>query len=200
MISMNFKNASDVLGFVFTLLSLAVVLFILPRIDLTQDIPVSSIEPIPQIFNLDFCPDYPSCVTESKYSSPSCDEESGCLLLSELIYFEARGEGRLGMEAVAHVVMNRVDAKFFPNSIIEVIEDGCQFSYRCYTSFSVNDEEAFAESQEVALDVMYGRSKDPTGGADHYFNPKKVNKTPKFALVYEHTVTINDHMFYRRDH
>jgi N-acetylmuramoyl-L-alanine amidase len=51
--------------------------------------------------------------------------------LAEAIYFEARGTGKAGTEAVAHVVVNRARNPKFPNSVCGVVADRCQFSYRC---------------------------------------------------------------------
>jgi len=56
--------------------------------------------------------------------------------LSRTIYWEARGEGAAGMEAIANVVMNRLGHEGFPNTICEVVRQGheqgaCQFSWWC---------------------------------------------------------------------
>jgi N-acetylmuramoyl-L-alanine amidase len=51
--------------------------------------------------------------------------------LAEAVYFEARGTGQVGTEAVAHVVINRANSPKFPNSICGVVADRCQFAYRC---------------------------------------------------------------------
>jgi spore germination cell wall hydrolase CwlJ-like protein len=56
--------------------------------------------------------------------------------LSRTIYWEARGEGAAGMEAVANVVMNRLGQEGFPNKICQVVMQGreqgaCQFSWWC---------------------------------------------------------------------
>ncbi|MBE0618248.1 MAG: cell wall hydrolase, partial [Proteobacteria bacterium] len=54
--------------------------------------------------------------------------------LARSIYWEAKGEGDAGMEAVANVVMNRLGHKGFPNTICGVVKQGheqgaCQFSW-----------------------------------------------------------------------
>ena len=56
--------------------------------------------------------------------------------LSRSIYWEARGEGDAGMEAIANVVMNRIGHEGFPNTICGVVKQGheqgaCQFSWWC---------------------------------------------------------------------
>ena len=47
------------------------------------------------------------------------------------MYHEARGEGRLGMLAVGWVVLNRMADKAYPETVAEVIYQGCQFSWVC---------------------------------------------------------------------
>lgn len=51
--------------------------------------------------------------------------------LAEAVYFEARGTGDVGTQAVAHVVVNRARDPEFPSSVCGVVGEGCQFSYRC---------------------------------------------------------------------
>lgn len=57
--------------------------------------------------------------------------------LAEAIYFEARGEGSRGWQAVAEVIQNRVESRDYPNTICGVVgqgahrKNGCQFSFNC---------------------------------------------------------------------
>ena len=91
--------------------------------------------------------------------------------LTEAIYFEAGNKGETGRRAVAHVILNRMISKNFPNSICGVIRDGqddekCQFSYRCdldYTRYQYPDQRMRAKA--TATTVLMGDTKDPTGGA-----------------------------------
>ena len=55
-------------------------------------------------------------------------------LLARTIFGEARGEGRAGMEAVAWVVMNRVNSSRYPNTVAGVVFQEWQFS-----AFNTND-------------------------------------------------------------
>lgn len=68
------------------------------------------------------------------------EQEMGCLM--EAIYFEARSESFAGMIAVGQVILNRVRAKRYPNTICSVVHDGlywegnpvkyrCAFTYWC---------------------------------------------------------------------
>ena len=56
--------------------------------------------------------------------------------LSEALYYEARGEGRTGEQAVAEVVFHRLNARNYGHSICAVVYEGssrpgCQFSFTC---------------------------------------------------------------------
>ena len=57
--------------------------------------------------------------------------------LSEVIYFEARGEAVRGQIAVAQVVMNRVFSGKYPNTVCGVVYQNkhrhmaCQFTFAC---------------------------------------------------------------------
>ena len=44
--------------------------------------------------------------------------------MAQNIYFESRHESMLGKIAVAHVVMNRIESKDFPNTVCKVVKQG----------------------------------------------------------------------------
>lgn len=101
-------------------------------------------------------------------------DEINCLALN--IYFEARSEPLDGKLAVGHVVMNRAEAKGFPNKICDVVKQGgedrrhkCQFSWWCDGRSDLpRNPQAWKESQVLARLVYWGYSADPTGGALWY--------------------------------
>lgn len=62
--------------------------------------------------------------------------------LARTIYWEARGEETAGIEAIAHVVMNRLGHEGFPGTICEVVRQGseqgaCQFSAKIQSRTSL---------------------------------------------------------------
>jgi len=63
------------------------------------------------------------------------ERQQGCLAAA--LYFEARGENRLGQVAVGQVILNRVRAKAYPDTICKVVwqnahkRNACQFSFTC---------------------------------------------------------------------
>lgn len=54
-------------------------------------------------------------------------EARACLVKN--VYWEARGESRAGMKAVAQVTLNRVRAAQWPDSVCEVVRQPRQFSW-----------------------------------------------------------------------
>lgn len=95
------------------------------------------------------------------------------------IYHEARGEGREGMRAVGWVTINRTLSNRFPNTISAVVTQGgerrnrCQFSWWCDgRSDKPGDQKRWGAAQWIAEEILSGHSKDNTGVALFYYNPK----------------------------
>lgn len=128
-------------------------------------------------------------------------EELTCL--AQNIYFEARSEPLEGKLAVAHVVMNRVASKSFPNSVCGVVKDGtdevlhrCQFSWFCDGKPDlVEDGGAWEEATQLAGQVYWGRVDDPSGGA-LWYHADYVK--PVWRKAFAEGPTIGRHIFYTR--
>ena len=126
------------------------------------------------------------------------DDALTCLARS--IYWEARGEDAAGIEAIAHVVMNRLGHEGFPDTICEVVRQGreegaCQFSWWCDgRADDAQEDAAYSAAKEIARKVLNKQTPDRTGGA-LYFHRKDV--APKWSEEYLRTVEIGDHVFYR---
>jgi spore germination cell wall hydrolase CwlJ-like protein len=122
--------------------------------------------------------------------------------LTEAIYFEARGEPTEGQVAVAEVVLNRVDAENYPESVCDVVNQGtgrlhaCQFSYTCDgTPEIVSDPSAWALAGRIAERLMAGAPRRLTGEATHY-HADYVD--PYWAQVYPQTAQVGRHIFYKQ--
>lgn len=74
-------------------------------------------------------PPAPEDAPDDEVSRAADPEALACM--AEAIYYEARGTGPVGTEAVGHVVLNRAESPEFPNSVCGVVADRCQFAYRC---------------------------------------------------------------------
>ncbi len=87
-------------------------------------------------------------------------QEHKCL--SEVMYYEARGEGEEGETAVAEVVFHRMNNGNYGHSICAVVYEGvntgtCQFSFACDGSREANHEaEPWREAQALAARILAG--------------------------------------------
>jgi spore germination cell wall hydrolase CwlJ-like protein len=120
--------------------------------------------------------------------------------LSRTIYWEARGEGTAGMEAIANVVMNRLGHEGFPDKVCKVVKEGsekgdCQFSWWCdQRSDGAKDSKSYALAKEISRRALNRQLPDRTGGA-LYFHQRKV--TPSWSKKYIKTVRIGKFVFYK---
>ena len=91
---------------------------------------------------------------------------------------EANNQGPRGQEAVAHVLMNRAADRRFPSNLTAVAKQHKQFSawnsgvggnslVRKYNPGSLQ----YNRAAKAVDRVLSGQSKDPTGGATHYYSP-----------------------------
>ncbi|GAA0374189.1 spore cortex-lytic enzyme [Bacillus horti] len=88
-------------------------------------------------------------------------------MLAKVVYGEARGEPFEGKVAVAAVVLNRIAAGGFPDTVKEVI-----FQPRAFTA--VDDGQYYMTPDRDAYRAVYNAIQgwDPSGGALYYFNPQ----------------------------
>jgi spore germination cell wall hydrolase CwlJ-like protein len=120
--------------------------------------------------------------------------------LARTIYWEARGEAIVDMEAIASVVMNRLGHEGFPNTICNVVRQGreqgsCQFSWWCDgRSDQAKEDESYATAKEITRKALNLQLMDRTGGA-LYFHHRNV--TPAWAAEYTKTIEIGEFLFYK---
>jgi spore germination cell wall hydrolase CwlJ-like protein len=122
--------------------------------------------------------------------------------LSEALYYEARGEGRIGEQAVAEVVFHRMNAGNYGHSICAVVYEGsshrgCQFSFTCDGArHRPLEAAAWTQSEQLAAQILTGevRLRNATGGATNYH---AVSVSPYWAPALTRTAHIGNHIFYR---
>lgn len=121
--------------------------------------------------------------------------------LTQAVYYEARGEGRDGMRAVAQVVLNRVRHPAFPKSICGVVfqgagrRTGCQFSFTCDGSMRGRvNRAAWNRARQIAEAALSGSVYAGVGNATH-FHTTAVSPQWRGALV--RVSQVGDHLFYR---
>src|SRR5436190_4818513 len=82
--------------------------------------------------------------------------------LSEVMYYEARGEGASGQKAIAEVVFHRMNNGNYGHSICAVVYEGathpgCQFSFACNGEKRVaKDRDAWRNAEFLAARILTG--------------------------------------------
>jgi len=148
-------------------------------------------------------------VAEPVQAAPSAVElamvkfagEQRCL--AEAMYYEARGEGAEGEEAIAEVIFHRMHHRGFPGSICGVVYQGienapaCQFSFVCDGEMRRPKVAAdWARAKLLAAKILSGYMMlgNMTEGATSYH---AVDVEPDWSSSLERTVQIGNHIFYR---
>ena len=115
--------------------------------------------------------------------------------MADNLHHEAKVDGMRGMEAVASVVMNRVRDPRWPDNVCDVVYQRSQFSWTLKKSLRTMKMKHDWKTLAVATMALDGTLIDKTGGATHYH---AVYVTPRWGLVYEFTVQVEQHLFYRK--
>ena len=143
--------------------------------------------------------------TVSKTANPQSQHVD---ILARTIWGEARGEGLTGQEAVACVVLNRLqkaqrrrDGMWWGNTILQICRKPYQFS--CWNANDPNylkllkvdgNDKAFAVALRIARRAVAGILKDHTNGATHYHHKRIL---PNWAIGQIPVAEIGNHIFYR---
>jgi spore germination cell wall hydrolase CwlJ-like protein len=122
--------------------------------------------------------------------------------LAEVMYYEARGEGRDGQKAIAEVVFHRMNHGNYGHSICAVVYEGaghpgCQFSFTCNGALKkAKQPRAWYRAEALAARILTGEVplQNATGGATSFH---AVSVTPDWAGTLERTTQIGNHVFYR---
>jgi spore germination cell wall hydrolase CwlJ-like protein len=122
--------------------------------------------------------------------------------LSEVMYYEARGEGTEGQMAVAEVIFHRLRHGHYGRSICGVVYEGaassgCQFSFACNGALAQKKSPvAWHNTEILAARILAGEValSDTTGDATSFH---AVSVNPDWADDMERTVQIGNHVFYK---
>lgn len=121
--------------------------------------------------------------------------------LTQAAYYEARGEGREGMQAVVQVVLNRVRHPAFPKTVCGVVfqgsgrRTGCQFSFTCDGSMHApRQTAAWSRARDVAARALNGSVYGAVGTATH-FHTTAVSPVWRASMV--QVGQVGQHLFYR---
>ncbi len=146
-------------------------------------------------------------VQAAEIARPAADTAMTQLLaehkcLSEVLYYEARGEGAGGEKAIAEVVFHRMNHGDYGHSICAVVYEGsrhpgCQFSFACNGEMKkAKQPSAWREAETLAARIMTGQIplKNATGGATSFH---ATSVSPDWADTMDKTTQIGNHVFYR---
>tara|TARA_R110001592_G_scaffold16275_1_gene69367 strand:+ start:1134 stop:1604 length:471 start_codon:yes stop_codon:yes gene_type:complete len=144
----------------------------------------------------------PLCAAAVDDFPPVTVEERHCM--AEAMYFEARGEGWLGMVAVGAVIKNRVDDRRYPSTVCGVVHQGaerkdrlCAFSYYCDGLPERPGNQELWELAQLMADAVLssgGVSVNGVGEATHYH---AMYVTPWWAPALDRQGCIGNHVFYK---
>jgi N-acetylmuramoyl-L-alanine amidase len=127
--------------------------------------------------------------------------------LARTLYGEARGEGQIGMQAVANVVLNRVELSgqhphFGNGTIASACKAPWQFSCwnendpNLHTITNVGQSDlTFSGCLQIASDATNGLLVDNTGGATYYY--VKNSPEPAWAIDKTPCAIIGKHLFFK---
>jgi spore germination cell wall hydrolase CwlJ-like protein len=119
--------------------------------------------------------------------------------LTEVIYFEARGEAVRGQIAVAQVVMNRTFSGFYPNTVCGVVYQNkhrhlaCQFTFACDNNPDVvREPDMWDRAKKIAKAMLDGQIWLPEVGKSthyhaYYVRPSWVSEMTKMYRFGVHT-------------
>src|SRR5882672_4213196 len=119
--------------------------------------------------------------------------------LTEVIYFEARGEAVRGQIAVAQVVLNRAFSGFYPNTVCGVVYQNkhrhlaCQFTFACDNNADVvREPDMWDRAKKIAKAMLDGQLWLPeVDKSTHYHaywvRPSWVNEMKKMYKTGVHT-------------
>jgi len=116
--------------------------------------------------------------------------------LTEALYYEARGEGERGQEAVAEVVLDRVRSGRHPDSICGVVHEPHQFSFVDDGSMlRKRDPDAWEDASDLAARIIRGDVVTAMTRSAMFYH--KANIRPRWAKALVRTAQIGNHIFYQ---
>ena len=109
-------------------------------------------------------------------------------------YFESRGQGVKGMQAVTWVVLNRTKHPSYPSTPCAVIYSPKQFSWWNGKTPHIKEKDAYTQAERVVEGVLSGKLKDNTNSSTHFHSARI---KPKWSSRLSYTTTIGSHCFYK---
>ena len=132
-------------------------------------------------------------INDSSHAQKLSKSQIECLVLNA--YFESRGQGVKGMQAVTWVVLNRTKHPSYPSTPCAVIYAPFQFEWTRYGKTpQVKEKDAYTQAERVVEGVLSGKLKDNTNSSTHFHSTRI---KPVWASRLSYTTTIGSHCFYK---
>jgi spore germination cell wall hydrolase CwlJ-like protein len=123
-------------------------------------------------------------------------EKAEVTCMTEALYYEARGEGQNGQEAVGEVILQRVRSGAHPNTICGVVREPRQFSFLTDGStLRPIDPDAWQSAKDLARRIVRGDVVTSLTRRALFYH--QVDVQPAWASEMVRTVKIGNHIFYR---
>ena len=141
---------------------------------------------------------FPRTEGSSRFAMRKSARELDCLTTA--LYYEARGEGEAGMEAVAQVIVNRARHPDFPKTLCGVIYQGaggsrgCQFSFACDGSMRRRTEVALWDRARTVAERAMEGPVSAAVGTSTFFHATRIS--PRWRGL-QRVATVGRHVFYR---
>lgn len=121
--------------------------------------------------------------------------------LATAMYHEARGEGIIGMKAVAFVIYNRMMSSRFPKDACGVVLQKSQFSFVSDRNpDNIKSWDVYAKALELAVQLFdyngFQKEKSPVGSA-LFFNSLALSRKALYSTGRKYVATIGNHNFFR---
>ncbi len=131
----------------------------------------------------------------------AADQGRALTCLAQAVYYEAAREPKVGQEAVAQVVLNRLRHPAYPKSVCGVVYQGaarptgCQFTFTCDGALAHPPPPSlWIQAQAVARQALGGFVLKEVGSATHYHADYVA---PSWAPTLVKMKQIGAHIFYR---
>jgi spore germination cell wall hydrolase CwlJ-like protein len=117
--------------------------------------------------------------------------------LGQALYYEARGEGIKGQEAVAEVILQRAKSGRHPDTVCGVVHEPHQFSYLYDGSLKrKRDEKAWKAANDLAERIIRGEIVTNYTRSAMFYHATYVR--PRWASAMTRSAQVGNHVFYQQ--
>ena len=148
---------------------------------------IVKIEPVPELYQV-------------AWHDAFNDVQAACAVA--MVHGEARGESAAGQRAVIETALNRVDSKYYPDSLCEVIFDSHQFSFlddinrdKTFSAIALNTPDIRHIRENIVIPAINRPRSERIAQGLHY---AAIGSSPywRASMPAENRMTIDGHEFF----